>query len=101
MILRDALLLISVWVALSSSLTGCSPEGDSDESDSAMAGGTDTPVLTLELDASQRAQLGVVLVPIDTAQFEQRVEGPGIVVDAQPVVQVLAALTAAEDCRVS
>jgi len=96
MSVRGALVLISVSAVVSLSITGCGLDNDSGEREGEVAGGAEAPALTLALDPELQERLGVALAPVDASQFEERVEGPAIVVDAQPVVQVMAELTSAE-----
>jgi len=48
------------------------------------------------LDADEQAKLGVMTGVLDAAQYQDRIEGPGTVLDVQPIAQVMADLETAE-----
>jgi len=89
-ILRPAIVTASLLV-----LGGCGMEAEPEDIDDAASAATAT-ALEIELDAAERVRLGVVLEPLREATFEERVEGPALVVDAQPIIAALATRIAAE-----
>jgi hypothetical protein len=83
------------WVIAMAMLAGC---GAGDEGD--VATGQDAPAVSADggigLDVDSLARLGVLTAPLDAAEFDERVEGQGIVLEPQPIVQLLADRDAAE-----
>jgi hypothetical protein len=84
-----------VVAAISAAQSGCRPDADSD-SNADPAPETTASALTIVLGAEQRAKLGVSTTSLEQATFEQRVEGIGVVLEVQPIVQIMADLTSAE-----
>lgn len=76
-------------------LGACGIEAESDDADAEAGAGTAT-ALEIELDAAEQARLGIALEPLGAAVFEERVEGPALVLDAQPIIEMLAGRIAAE-----
>jgi hypothetical protein len=54
------------------------------------------PEYGVVLDAEEQEKLGVSVAPLRAASYEDRVEGPGVVIDAQSVVQLMTDLATAE-----
>jgi len=76
-------------------LAACGMESESEDAEGAENAATAT-ALEIELGEAEQLRLGIVLEPLGEASFEERVEGPAVVIDAQPIVAVLAARIAAE-----
>lgn len=56
----------------------------------------DLLVVRVDLEAEQQERLGLSVARLEAGIYEERIEGQGIVLDAQPVVEVMANWTAAE-----
>jgi hypothetical protein len=52
--------------------------------------------LGIELGADEQRQLGLEVAPLESAQYQNRIEGRGLIVDVQSVVQPMSALSTAE-----
>ncbi len=76
-------------------LGACGMEAEPEDAEDAASTATAT-ALEIELDAAEQARLGVTLALLAAASFEERVEGPALVLDAQPIIEMLATRIAAE-----
>lgn len=88
-----AQLRLAVCLGLALSAGGCergvAPEADAGTSEAG-------PAIGVLLDAEQQRKLGIEVARLAAAEFEERVEGPAVVVDAQTVIQRMSDLRAAE-----
>ena len=89
--------VLSAWLlaTLGSALTGCGSPADP-MSAAPVASEADADVFGVTLDAEQQARLGVSVARLEATEFEQRVEGTGIVINVQPIVESMASVITAE-----
>lgn len=76
-------------------LAACGSEPDPSDAP-AEAASAAPPAFGVSLDGDAQRKLGVDVAPLQAAQFEERVEGPGLVVDARSIVKVMSDLVAAD-----
>jgi len=81
-------------------LAGCDSRSrsmpDAADAGEAGAGEAEAGSLGVSLDVEQQARLGVSIARLEAAEFEQRVEGAGTVLEVQPIVEAMASLITAE-----
>jgi len=53
-------------------------------------------MLEVGLDEEEQERLGLRMEPLVQIEYEERIDGPGVVLDAEPIVQMLAERAAAE-----
>jgi hypothetical protein len=76
-------------------LSGCEREIEA-ETAASDEESADLLVVRVGLDAEQQRKLGLSVAPLAAAAYEERIDGQGIVLDAQPVIELMANWEAAE-----
>lgn len=96
---RPGLRAVFVASLVALAATACDRAGETDSADAAAAAGTepvDQLLVRVSLDAEDRERLGLAVAPLAAATYAERLQGQALVLDAQPVVELLASWTAAE-----
>ena len=87
------LLIFACVLALSA--CGKDSSAPADQPGSAAAA-DESEAVGVMLDTEAQAKLGVMTAALDAAKYQDRIEGPGSVLDVQPIAQMMADLATAE-----
>jgi hypothetical protein len=80
----------AVGLLLAGCGTGTEPAAEAGPAEAA------APVLGVTLDEDAQRKLGIAVAPLARAEYEERVDGTGLVVDVQSVIERMSALSTAE-----
>jgi hypothetical protein len=86
------LLILSCLLALAA----CGKDGSEADNHEAAAATEGADAIGVALDADEQEKLGVSVAPLEAAQFQGEIEGPGIVLSVQPIAQAVADVATAE-----
>ena len=92
--MKHLLPLLALACALSLSACGKDNSAPADQTSSAAT--DEGEAAGIALDSQEQAKLGVQTATLEAAQYQDHVDGPGTVLDVQPIAQVMADLETAE-----